>query len=294
MFPAHAGMDRKCWTPWTLPRRVPRTCGDGPTPFIDVNGNPLCSPHMRGWTAPDRAGEYSGPVFPAHAGMDRIPSGGRCSTICVPRTCGDGPTIVDAGSEIEQCSPHMRGWTEWEEARVKARAVFPAHAGMDRRRGLQPLPRPGVPRTCGDGPPAPGPTPAPEGVPRTCGDGPLLTPVKYRPRKCSPHMRGWTDSGRTIQGGGCVFPAHAGMDREKRHWSLHSGGVPRTCGDGPFMVWPSANAMSCSPHMRGWTAIIILLNYPHKVFPAHAGMDRKCCRHLTRPGGVPRTCGDGP
>ena len=134
----------------------------------------------------------------------------------------------------------------------------------------------------------------------------------------------------------CVFPAHAGMDRVLPRSPVQSLRVPRTRGDGPvpqgawsrcLWVFPAHAGMDrgsragaatcgpCSPHTRGWTALIIqpFLD-THRVprtrgdgplptwsaepgfyvFPAHAGMDRSFVGAGLGGKSVPRTRGDGP
>ena len=46
--------------------------------------------------------------------------------------------------------------------------------------------------------------------------------------------------------------------------------------------------------MRGWTADVVVLAAGHRVFPAHAGMDRNPRKPGYTPLRVPRACGDGP
>ena len=194
-----------------------------------------CSPHTRGWTVsplelsriiarvprtrgdgPPRNSRPPGrcPVFPAHAGMDRIGCVHGQTRPCVPRTRGDGP---ESDGMVKQFID-----------------VFPAHAGMDRSPVRPPVWPPRVPRTRGDGP-------VPRHltmdkrirVPRTRGDGPTHGQQPPFFQRCSPHTRGWTGrTGNTIDQPG-VFPAHAGMDR----------------GPSPIGLIP----YRCSPHTRGWT-----------------------------------------
>ena len=237
---------------------VPRTRGDGPAWRRRSSWVGNCSPHTRGWTAnlDEKLGRSC--LFPAHAGMDRRSTRGNGHPSTVPRTRGDGPDSSDevpsstglfpahAGMDRDtpilaatepHCSPHTRGWTETRALKSIFGALFPAHAGMDRN------------------PPA--------------GQSSAKT--------CSPHTRGWTEFTRwpfhyiptvpRTRGDGpadvislgvavTLFPAHAGMDRTRR-----CRAPPRSC---------------CSPHTRGWTAHVAMVDCPGILFPAHAGMDRTC------------------
>ena len=48
-----------------------------------------------------------------------------------------------------------------------------------------------------------------------------------------------------------MFPAHAGMNREKLAQSSALIYVPRTRGDEPLGFMPQAMLFKCSPHTRG-------------------------------------------
>ena len=169
----------------------------------------------------DRLAAPTGPpgpcVFPAHAGMDRSGLQGlRPGRSVFPAHAGMDRCLPAVAGCLHGCSPHTRGWT-----------------GLRRCEGRR-FQR--VPRTRGDGPDhVHHLLPLARGVPRTRGDGPqqqlIVTPSTP------------------------VFPAHAGMDRPARPWSL----------DGP----------ACSPHTRGWTEPLLMDPTGMAVFPAHAGMDRR-------------------
>ena len=72
VFPAHAGMDRGHGGRRDPAERVPRACGDGPTGLTAAMLDLACSPRMRGWTGTQSLEQRLHPVFPAHAGMDRL------------------------------------------------------------------------------------------------------------------------------------------------------------------------------------------------------------------------------
>ncbi len=48
-------------------------------------------------------------VFPAGAGMNRLPAARRCRGGGVPRGCGDEPFNAAMTGEREGCSPRVRG-----------------------------------------------------------------------------------------------------------------------------------------------------------------------------------------
>ena len=239
-----------------------------------------CSPHTRGWTGFRRHVNGGGLVlFPAHAGMDRIPSPRewwRVST--VPRTRGDGPAGRVRRAWQVRCSPHTRGWTaDRDVSRRAGTGLFPAHAGMDRPVAPLPLVWLPVPRTRGDGPNEKvAAVTCIEPVPRTRGDGPCTDERYARATPpCSPHTRGWTEAIAAIL---------------NRHLP-----VPRTRGDGPNGSIVLSAQYVCSPHTRGWTGLIsgwrpwLLACSPHTrgwtgLVPTCSGPEMS----------VPRTRGDGP
>ena len=151
------------------------------------------SPRTRGWTHRDAAIQPSGRGF--------------------PRARGDGPIAELTESIHTQVSPRTRGWT-LKQHRHPIRAVgFPAHAGMD-------------------------PTSATSAetsrwFPRARGDGPEIDQAAGTLLQVSPRTRGWTPfatpAGPTLEG----FPAHAGMDPDKRKRWARKCGFPRARGDGP-------------------------------------------------------------
>ena len=190
--PAHAGMDPSASWGSRRARRCPRTCGDGPYGDQWLHGLRQVPPHMRGWTrhAGERHRQPDG--APAHAGMDPLIQSYREGADGCPRTCGDGPAALSVDRASASVPPHMRGWTLGGGRREDHGAGAPAHAGMDPKPWRKRASRTWCPRTCGDGPRAPG----------TGRTSPLVPP----------HMRGWTfatGSGRADKPGA---PAHAGMD----------------------------------------------------------------------------------
>ena len=212
--------------------------------------------------------------FPAHAGMDPRRQARGTPRFRIPRTCGDGPSAGGPVAALSADSPHMRGWTRVHGAFGRVHRGFPAHAGMDPRS-----------RSAGAGRP---------GIPRTCGDGPRRDSAVTLASSDSPHMRGWTrvvlSERRRLLG----FPAHAGMDPSPPASPAASWRIPRTCGDGPGWIFFSPCITPDSPHTRGWTPDHPLAERGHRGFPAHAGMDPNARRWQDKPHRIPRTRGDGP
>ena len=170
--PARAGMDRwkRIRTCWGL--RFPRTRGDGPAHDCAGSGSGLFPPHARGWTVGNGEHPVAPGVSPARAGMDRRRYTTHRSSVCFPRTRGDGPSLATMFLIPDAFPPHARGWTPVSPAPPRRCLVSPARAGMD------PPPWTSVPGTrC---------------FPRTRGDGPESPGANPDRIRFPPHARGWT------------------------------------------------------------------------------------------------------
>ena len=267
-------MDPACQDKYALRNRFPRTRGDGPIEAVWKEAIKRFPPHTRGWT-PRPLDQLRWPdVSPAHAGMDHEISITKRATIGFPRTRGDGPCRLRAGTGVRRFPPHTRGWTLVERGAELAHQVSPAHAGMDPR---APSDRVGSCR-----------------FPRTRGDGPCpVSPVTVDPR-FPPHTRGWTRLSPNARSVLRVSPAHAGMDppaSDSYHIPVR---FPRTRGDGPFDRETLTMRNRFPPHTRGWTGIWRQQLNHVQVSPAHAGMDRLIVHQACFPHCFPRTRGDGP
>ena len=273
-FPAHAGMDPSSRRPRQGRRGLPRTRGDGPVPSKSAECELMASPHTRGWTRLDAELGRQRDGFPAHAGMDPSRCARRPAAARLPRTRGDGPQEGRFKRGLLAASPHTRGWTPWTAAGRAVAVGFPAHAGMDPARA--------APATCA------------VRLPRTRGDGPPAPRAQARQRLASPHTRGWTPGRPVRRLGRGGFPAHAGMDPNNGPDGESDRGLPRTRGDGPSARPPRGSAPRASPHTRGWTRQGRAAQRRRVGFPAHAGMDRRS--PAAQPGSqrLPRTRGDGP
>ena len=111
-FPAHAGMDpgKTSAYPHASGERLPRARGDGPCPDRDLRR----SPRTRGWTPSQQA--FRPPTgFPAHAGMDPMPSSTFAQLDAAygasPRTRGWTPVSESVVAPNAWASPRTRGWT---------------------------------------------------------------------------------------------------------------------------------------------------------------------------------------
>ncbi len=274
VFPAHAGMDQQRLSLLLCVGRFPRTRGDGPNERVSMGDAPEFSPHTRGWTRCRGSESPEQAVFPAHAGMDRRVDRIAQDRVSFPRTRGDGPKHGALWAVVNRFSPHTRGWTGVYETVSPSRAVFPAHAGMDRT--------PACIRQSG------------RRFPRTRGDGPSAIEGDQGGMTFSPHTRGWTARTSHHSHASPVFPAHAGMDRSEGCRTLTWRSFPRTRGDGPWPAVRGGHGVRFSPHTRGWTEMSIKLIEDVEVFPAHAGMDRWGRWGRGGEKSFPRTRGDGP
>ena len=273
-FPAPAGMDPEACGTGGSGCRLPRACGDGPFIRPGPPRRNQASPRLRGWTPSPSKASISTSGFPAPAGMDpcrRLPSMG-CSRL--PRACGDGPAPRRLVHRDGRASPRLRGWTLLVLVAVDAGRGFPAPAGMD--------PRTRIPRSTS------------RGLPRACGDGPDADTTVPRTATASPRLRGWTAVRRHIGADRPGFPAPAGMDLGQRSGPGPPLRLPRACGDGPGRRSASTRSPAASPRLRGWTLWCWGDSLEEVGFPAPAAMDPPCSRRRSRPGRLPRACGDGP
>ena len=231
MFPAHAGISRKTRSGRLRSARVPRPRGDLPSAPMNQLAAILCSPPTRG--SPDIEGDHDDRrlVFPAHAGISRRELMGLLKANSVPRPRGDLPSHRLEMLEAAQCSPPTRGSPAEKHDIHAGHIVFPAHAGISRRRFRSSYVSPRVPR------------------PR--GDLPQATSYSLTVPPCSPPTRGSPVDAALIAKITQVFPAHAGISRGCREASQGGFGVPRPRGDLPSPGRPGMLRAMCSPPTRG-------------------------------------------
>ena len=91
--PALAGMDPSATSSPTTRSSFPRTRGDGPIPKRLPKPTLPFPPHSRGGTAAAASNRYRLEVSPALAGMDRALNPWPDTSMCFPRTRGDGPRL---------------------------------------------------------------------------------------------------------------------------------------------------------------------------------------------------------
>ena len=132
------------------------------------------------------------------------------------------------------------------------------------------------------------------GFPRPRGDGPLIVARSAEDEEVSPPTRGWTMVTMMVCTSSRGFPAHAGMDPRGRITSGRTPRFPRPRGDGPVSKTKGRPPGWVSPPTRGWTYINGDVDRVTDGFPAHAGMDRRCCYRPAPASGFPRPRGDGP
>ena len=234
------------------------------------------------------------PASPARAGMDRSLPSTPGRTGCFPRTGGDGPTLEYEMVYDHALPPHGRGWTGAGLLLRSYACASPARAGMDRPGSNGSRPRPGFPRTGGDGPIAlprwigRGSLP-PHGrgwtsrkvraalrhfaSPARGGDGPSITPYRACAIRLPPHGRGWTPYSPSRRPKPRASPARAGMDRRYGRGAARSPGFPRTGGDGPSVNANIHGKQWLPPYGRGWTGRLVCCSRNSRASPARAGMD---------------------
>ena len=171
-------------------------------------------------------------------------------------------------------SPHTRGCSAAHVVVVSVLPVFPAYAGMFRRRfgGCQ----------------------AGFGFPRIRGDVPSAFRRVSSRIRFSPHTRGCSAEAAAAAGGVCVFPAYAGMFRITRAEGMAHHRFPRIRGDVPLALHILRKLVEFSPHTRGCSAAISLGDSGMIVFPAYAGMFRVGSSTIRSIGRFPRIRGDVP
>ncbi len=154
-----------------------------------------------------------------------------------------------------QFFPHAREWTCVATPRSAQRRVFPARAGVDRRRWVACLWIARFSRTRGSGPGA-----------RRSGN--VVSGF-------FPHAREWTERETHTEREKKVFPARAGVDRMIPSMTLSGWGFSRTRGSGPSPPAPRMAGNKFFPHAREWTLPVLLHEIAVSVFPARAGVDRR-------------------
>ena len=186
--------------------------------------------------------------------MFRSSSPSRVPQAGFPRIRGDVPPKFSGWKQTEGFSPHTRGCSAHNIVFRVARSVFPAYAGMFRRRGIGDRFFKSFPRIRGD-------------VPRCYWR--LVVGSSF-----SPHTRGCSLLHHAPHNLAVVFPAYAGMFRVCRVYRRALAGFPRIRGDVPVKQHAKDLGNEFSPHTRGCSAKHGTLTKAATVFPAYAGMFR--------------------
>ena len=165
----------------------------------------------------------------------------------------------------------MRGCFQAGIARDKAKAVFPAHAGV--------FPCDHAPRVWRRW-----------SSPRMRGC--FRPPVRDQERRqSSPRMRGCFPVNRVFDTINEVFPAHAGVFPSSASKILRPKGLPRACGGvskpSNLKTFPTKS----SPRMRGCFFSAVRIPTMNRVFPAHAGVFPTTPRSCPTARRLPRACG---
>ncbi len=192
----------------------------------------------------------------------------------LPRSRGDGPLPRHDHVHGQKAPPLTRGWTHDLGVTLCIDAGSPAHAGMDPPTHGRSSPRPGLPRSRGDGP---GTAPPVDGW-----------------SKAPPLTRGWTPFAKVAPTLSRGSPAHAGMDPTTNCADVDRAGLPRSRGDGPLVAHMIARAGAAPPLTRGWTQSPPCGPPPRHGSPAHAGMDPSKSKNSVPRLWLPRSRGDGP
>ena len=213
VFPACAGMFRRPSRNTGPISRFPRVRGDVPLVLTTYLGEYEFSPRARGCSLMMQLVGSVMRVFPACAGMFPLEKAKSNEWTSFPRVRGDVPSTLENPSDISRFSPRARGCTEEASDAEYERKVFPACAGMFRRRKNS----------------------APKNVsfPRVRGDVPVGSITCISPLEFSPRARGCSGHTCILRGPANVFPACAGMFRRKAAHRAAPQCFPRVRGDVP-------------------------------------------------------------
>ena len=254
VFPACAGMFPPQLSPRNPHHRFPRMRGDVPVSVQITMLRRGFSPHARGCSCLSPRHRGYPAVFPACAGMflSRIKS--TANVDCFPRMRGDVPPRERRRSKNQGFSPHARGCSPDKNLTGFTQQVFPACAGMFRRKSWL--------------------FAAPPSFPRMRGDVPLKSWENIKQQMFSPHARGCSRPVVDPVLAGVVFPACAGMFRAHRIFVASNRCFPRMRGDVPRYALAPPSLAGFSPHARGCSPQVVHDVLFVQVFPACAGMFR--------------------
>ena len=232
------------------------------------------TPHARGSTLRSVGTLLSNSVYPACAGIHLNRISILIRRFCLPRMRGDPPLPSFVFFRTGVSTPHARGSTPLGSFKLNRELVYPACAGIHLPEADE-LTR----RAC---------------LPRMRGDPPKWEFSYSKSDSSTPHARGSTQWRDRPPGHGLVYPACAGIHRWSTPAETSTSGLPRMRGDPPvFLValWPGLRS---TPHARGSTIEIIVLETGPDVYPACAGIHPYCNGNIFFVAGLPRMRGDPP
>ena len=126
------------------------------------------------------------------------------------------------------------------------------------------------------------------------GDRPLYPPFVSNVLVFTPHARGSTLLWHEGSAGARVYPACAGIDREKGRGKSLFSCLPRMRGDRPLQGPSPTSRAQFTPHARGSTVNSTRSSAASYVYPACAGIDRVFFTVSKFSSRLPRMRGDRP
>ena len=157
----------------------------------EARSTSLSSPRTRGYfpVGFDPVSEVF--LFPAHAGVFPDPMPFIAASVALPRARGGISHGIPAALRASFSSPRTRGYFRDYSRIVRARRLFPAHAGV--------FPLPSVSADCV------------EALPRARGGISVRAQMAEYQRFSSPRTRGYFRVERVAPPACSLFPAHAGV-----------------------------------------------------------------------------------
>ncbi len=131
VYPACAGIDLLSWKGIPRVEGLPRMRGDRPSFQFDLVALKLFTPHARGSTFRQGQKLSDAEVYPACAGIDRLPRDPTARWLGLPRMRGDRPLLQELKPEGNLFTPHARGSTRERMFHIRKCRVYPACAGID-------------------------------------------------------------------------------------------------------------------------------------------------------------------
>jgi len=171
-------------------------------------------------------------------------------------------------------TPHARGSTEKKRQKKRRGFVYPACAGIDRKKETKK-----EKRLC---------------LPRMRGDRPYRNSRTKITKKFTPHARGSTVSKEDPGSGSHVYPACAGIDPQPGQSPHHGSSLPRMRGDRPWSALEIFWSPRFTPHARGSTPTSHAVKRESGVYPACAGIDLTWQLVVKVDLSLPRMRGDRP